>query len=157
MKNSEIRRYVKNKYTLLRISGKFAPILRKNEEIKITRIYLLNPKISSMKNICFFFTKSNLWLGVILSHQTSELLMKIAKKITRNQIHQKYSNQYELKEKLFSYFLVQYRFPNDLQSIKLILLISIRDISEILENLEFLSEIRILFKKSLEKIADFVT
>ncbi|MCF2141669.1 MAG: hypothetical protein K9W44_16575 [Candidatus Lokiarchaeota archaeon] len=84
----------------------------KSEKIKITGVYLLNPK--KIKNMCFFFTKSNLWLGVILSYQTSELLMKIAKKITQDQIYQKYSNQNDLKEKLFSYFLVQYRFPKAL-------------------------------------------
>ena len=123
------------------VKGKFPPLQIDKKIEVIEQIITFQSKKRHYPYV-LFQGKSINFLGIVLSRQSSDLLNMIARKLI-------------ISMHFHGINLIQYYFPKELNSIKLIVLLKWESIDEFKKILSNLDEIQIKFDGSLKKFANF--
>ncbi|MHA1673581.1 MAG: hypothetical protein ACTSYI_08125 [Promethearchaeota archaeon] len=102
-----------------------------NKSTKLKKVYLLrNPQLSPQ--MCFLYTEKQVFCGCILARQSSDFMVELAKQVIKDTLHspdKKIDNTAWTNLEKLKFKLIQLRFPNDFQSLKLIILAPLDDIT----------------------------
>ncbi len=144
MEIRELKKYIIKNFDLLQVKGKFTNLLVKTKSTKLKKVYLLrNPQLSYQ--MCFLYTEKQIFCGCILARQSSDFMVELVKQVIKDTLHspdkKNNSAQWTNIEKL-KFKLIQLRFPNDFQSLKLIILAPLDDIILIADLFEVYGTIR---------------
>ncbi|MHA1612540.1 MAG: hypothetical protein ACTSYU_10850 [Promethearchaeota archaeon] len=124
MEIRELKKYLNKNFDLLQVKGKFIDLLVKNQPTKLKKVYLLrNPQLS--RQMCFLITEKQIFCGCILARQSSDFMVKLAKQLitdTLQSLDEDIDGIHWANIEKIKFNLIQLRFPNDFQSLKLIVL-----------------------------------
>jgi hypothetical protein len=129
-----------------KVKGKYTPLVTKAGIEQIKKISLLE-STKRYYPYLFFETEKNIYVGITLARQSSDLLVLIAKK---------YITQLRKENHDFSMNLIQYTLPNDYSSNKLILISKLEPNSDIITLKELLTKIQEGFSQRLNQLAESV-
>ena len=122
------------------VKGKFSP-LQIDKKIEVIEQIITFQSKKRFFPYVLFHGKSLEFLGIVLSRQSSDLVNMIARKII-------------IPMKFQEINLIQYYFPKEINSIKLIALFKWKNIDDFKKILSNLDEIQIKFDGSLKKFVN---
>lgn len=138
------KEFILSQANILEIKGKYAPIQDQDGIQEVECIWVL-AAVKQNLPVLFIKIQKKYFIGVTLARQSSDLLGMIGKKVIKN----------HWKSKIPKY-LIQYRLPKDLNSLKLILYCEWAEFEEYEKIISQLVDIQEYFQKSIEKIADLI-
>ncbi len=103
---------IRSEDSLKKVKGKFIPLLTTTGILPILRIYTLNSSNPLLPHVVFE-TKSIWYFGCVLARHSSDLLVHIARNLWKTQ---------EVSIVCKGFQIIQYQFPREEFSIKLIIL-----------------------------------
>lgn len=127
-----------------KVKGKYTPLTTSTGIEEIKKISILESRKPNYPYL-FFESTSNIYVGLTIARQSSDLILLIAKK---------YINQLRKENKEVNIYLIQYMLPNDYSSNKLIVLSRLEPDTNIEKLKEFLSKIQEEFLLKLNQIAE---
>jgi hypothetical protein len=133
---------VQNNFRVLK--GKYTPIQVRAKLIQPEKIITFDSRRALLPFVCFHGTAENLF-GTVIARQSSDILVKIAKKLI---ILEKSEN--------FNLNLMQYRFPKETASLKLIIFCSWDDHNNFEQIKEKLQAFQKEFLHKVQKLVDLV-
>ena len=138
------KEFIHSQNNVSEIKGKLAPLLEQHGIQEVESIWILSAVKQNLP-VIFIKKQNKYYMGITLARQSSDLLVAIGKKIIKN----------NWKNDVPKY-MVQYRFPKDLNSLKLVLYCEWAEIDQYKEILESLIRIQEKFLDCLEKIAESI-
>jgi hypothetical protein len=129
--------FLNSEFHLTPIKGKFSPIQFQKEIMEIHKIYTFPSEKGTLPFIIFDLNKQ-VYIGITLARCSSDLLVALAKKTIGF-----VKSKQEQKNSIFEISLMQYMFPKDFSSNRLIAF-SILAVDNIIQKEEFQKKIQFL-------------
>lgn len=151
MNPKELRKYIRSHYSVDRIKGKFTSFYGKQGVQEIKEFFILQTPVQ-FQNICFICTKKKVFIGYIYARQSSDFLVSLIKSILLDKITDNQSNSIDFPWKKENFHILQYRFPKDTQSLKLIVVSELREVTEISLLFSLFDELNTDFHKCISNL-----